>query len=147
MSKHYSFPELEQISNKMGSFLKRNSHGVIGDLREVMRPKQVAPGNWYRISCTGELGLCDYGAGIVCVHFYCFTDYLAKDKFQYLPRIYINTLDDGEWEAAGKTTDSKEECENFVDKHAGILDNLTKLPTTEEFNEILRPLGMFGGFF
>lgn len=127
--------------------LSGSRYGLISDLREIMRPKQTAPGDWWRLSTIGDFELCHYDAAIVCLHFYCAPNFgvTGKTEGTYSPRLFISNLDDGCWDAEGEGRD-KIDCINFVDKHAKILDDLTILPNEQDFNKLLQPLGMYGIF-
>lgn len=144
--KECNLPEFQPIKDNIGNLLKKNSHAVLADIRSLCQPVQYKSGEWYKICPTGNHELHDYGAGLLCVHFYTWSNYNVKGLYQ--PRIYINSLDDGDWEAMGKEYTDKEECDAFIDEHAeNLYSELHILPTTERFNEILQPLGMYGGFF
>jgi len=126
--------------------LSGNKYALISDIREIMKPKQKSPGNWWRLSTIGDFELCHYGAGIVCLHFHYYANHKPiSNWYTYSPALSITTLDDGGWRAEGQEMD-KEDCINFIDKHAKILDDLTILPNEKDLNKLLQPLGMYGIF-
>lgn len=152
MSRDIKNEHIRKLNEEFAECLSRNSYSVIADLRELFTPKKDKFGRWRRISCTGELQLCDYGAGLVDVR----ASYMAersrddttKSEFiGWVVRFSVGTLDDGTWGAWSKLFDHKDDAIDLMNKLGEeLLPELAVLPTDEKLNEMLRPYGMYGEY-
>lgn len=150
MSREIRNEHLKTLNEVFGDALAKNHFSVIGDLRELFSPKRDQHGRWYRISCTGELNLCDYNAGLVSVSLSVQADRYdqALNKFfDYVVFLSVGTLDDGSWAAWSKTYEDVNEATAMMNKIGEeLLPDLVVLPTDEKLNEMLRPYGLFGEY-
>jgi len=95
----------------------------------------------------GDFELWDYGHGIICGHIkVCPNIHHPDMKERFAVYFYFTNADDGSWNAwSFQTTQEEavalgEELVKFFDQHPRTL------PSHEEINLFLRPLGMYGVF-
>ena len=91
----------------------------------------------------------DYGRGLMYVTIST-SPYCEKvgTPVMFETRVHIGNIDDGSWEAYSRHYTNAEECNQLTEKvYQAFVKSEgrdTVLPTEEELNEMLRPLGMWG---
>jgi hypothetical protein len=109
-------------------------------IRELMRAHVQEDGiSWAKMVQTGDSGIFDYGTGLL----YMTVGYIAS-KYEsdvVYVRIFFNTIDDGDFGGWSKPLEP-EAAKVLVGKLKALLANIETLPSIDQFNALIRSLGM-----
>jgi len=112
----------------------KNLHQLHDALLEAKKFVQVNPRTWSAVFLTGQFnGVYDYGAGIVEVSIH-----LQYNDYEGV--VSISTVDDGMWQAFSQAPIDEELAKKIIE----VFNQYTALPTEEELNNALAPLGLYG---
>jgi len=122
--------------------MAKNTHAHISKFKQLLGVRFVSEHNYMGVMIAGDFeeNLGSYGLGLLSVHIY-----TLGTEIGWITRIYIGTLDDGEW-FAESTVHSLDEANvltfrvyaNFIEDYPYIL------PNANELNKWLRKFGMYG---
>ena len=103
-------------------------------LLEAKKFVRVNPRTWSAVFPTGKFeGVYDYGAGVVEV-----SVHLKHNDHKGV--VSISTVDDGIWQAFSQTPIDEELAEKIIT----VFNQYGVLPSEEELNNALAPLGLYG---
>jgi hypothetical protein len=108
-------------------------------IRELMRAHTQEDGiSWAKMVQTGNSGIFDYGTGLL----YMTVDYIRPRKSEAVyVHISFSTIDDGDFGGWSKALEPKA-AEKLVGKLKALLGAIDALPSMDQFNALIRSLGM-----
>lgn len=113
----------------------------------VEQPKAVTSEvmgvEYLKLVQTGGLSevCCDYGLGFLCVSI----STVSPEDGNFCTRVFFHTLDDGDYGAWGKPFSAFEDAQANTKRVAEVFRDMVALPSPEDLNALLRPLGLYAG--
>lgn len=110
-------------------------YGGFDQLRDLMAMKRVGPAEYAKYVQTGQSGICDHGQGFLYLQ--------ILEHNHHCIRVFIDSIDDSYGDGwTAPILDATERIER-ARQIAEVFRNMVTLPTLDELNVTLQPLGVF----